>query len=162
LPAPTPMTWGLLRRFLSGKGGLGQMYRDLGFEPDPALDDEGIYDLICGRPYCNLSREPGMYRQGLPLEHSFTALKADPHQAMHPRAQLNWSRTGWRFWLRLPVYLLQWFRLTMRLGTAEKEFAQRFRTRLISKFVKQIAGAANVDFSVLESEELLQRLENVI
>src|SRR5205823_9487111 len=60
LPEPTPMTWAIVQQFMSGKGGFGQMYRDLGFDPDPALDTIGMFDLICGRPYCNLSREPRM------------------------------------------------------------------------------------------------------
>src|SRR5262249_34132102 len=54
LPEPTPMTWAIVRRFMSGRGGFGLMYRDLGFDPDPALDDEGMFDLVCGQPYCNL------------------------------------------------------------------------------------------------------------
>src|SRR5262249_43329157 len=70
MPEPMPMTWAIVRRLLSGRGGFGQMYRDLGFEPDPALDEEGVYDLVCGRPYCNLSREPRMQSRWLPLEHS--------------------------------------------------------------------------------------------
>ena len=61
LPEPTPMTWAIVRRFMSGRGGFGLMYRDLGFEPDPSLDEDGIYDLVCGRPYCNLSREPRLH-----------------------------------------------------------------------------------------------------
>ena len=40
LPEPTPMTWAIVRQFMSGRGGFGQMYRDLGFDPDPALDDD--------------------------------------------------------------------------------------------------------------------------
>src|SRR5262249_7791978 len=45
LPEPTPMTWAIVRGFMSGKGGYGMMYRDFGFDPDPALDQEGIFDL---------------------------------------------------------------------------------------------------------------------
>ena len=62
LPTPTPMTWSIVSRYLmSGKGGFGLMLRDLGYDPDPALDDEGVFDLVCGRPYCNLSREPKLH-----------------------------------------------------------------------------------------------------
>src|SRR5206468_1710981 len=50
LPEPTPMTWAVVRRFLSGRGGYGLMYRDLGFRPDPSLDADGVYDLVAGRP----------------------------------------------------------------------------------------------------------------
>ena len=35
LPEPTPMTWAIVRRFLSGAGGYGRMYADLGFAPPP-------------------------------------------------------------------------------------------------------------------------------
>src|SRR5262249_32448226 len=71
LPEPTPMTWSIVKRFMSGQGGYGLMYRDLGFDPDPALDVEGVFDLVCGRPYCNLSREPRMQYRSLPFEHRF-------------------------------------------------------------------------------------------
>src|SRR5262249_9185340 len=40
LPAPTPMTWSIVKKFMSGQGGFGRMYRDLCFDPDPALDEE--------------------------------------------------------------------------------------------------------------------------
>src|SRR5262245_18751944 len=86
LPEPTPMTWAIVRRFMSGRGGFGLLYQDLGYEPDPALADDAAYDLVCGRPYCNLSREPLFYARGQPLEHDFAALKASPHLAVtYPR-----------------------------------------------------------------------------
>src|SRR5262249_17102154 len=59
LPEPTPMTWALVSgKLLSGGGGTGGMYRDFGFKPDPALAARSAYDLIGGRPYLNLAREP--------------------------------------------------------------------------------------------------------
>src|SRR5262249_45069153 len=45
LPEPTPMTWAIVRRFMSGQGGFGRMYRDFGFDPDRSLDEDGIFDL---------------------------------------------------------------------------------------------------------------------
>ena len=78
LPEPTPMTWAIVKQFMSGQGGFGQMYRDLGFHPDPALDEIGMFDLICGRPYCNLSHEPRMQYKNLPFEHRFDSLMKNP------------------------------------------------------------------------------------
>src|SRR5437879_5706363 len=69
LPHPTPMTWALVQRMLSGDGGLGGMYRDFGCTPDPALATIGVYDLIAGRPYLNLGRSPRMQYGGLPVGH---------------------------------------------------------------------------------------------
>ena len=105
LPEPTPMTWAIVRRFMSGRGGFGLMYRDLGFKPDPSLDEDGTYDLVAGRPYCNLSREPRFYAGWLPYEHPFAALKADPQKALYPQPTLNAARFGPLFWLLLPVRL---------------------------------------------------------
>src|SRR6185369_7181225 len=107
LPEPTPMTWAIVRRFMSGRGGFGLMYRDLGFDPDPALDEVGIYDLVCGRPFCNLSREPRMQYRSMPFEHPFATLKSHPQRALYPQAVLNPARAGWRFWLALPVTCLK-------------------------------------------------------
>ena len=86
LPEPTPMTWAIMRRFMSGRGGYGQMYRDLGFKPDPSVDDDCSYDLIAGRPYCNLNRDLRFYAGWLPYEHSIAAIKKDPQKAFYPHA----------------------------------------------------------------------------
>jgi pyruvate,water dikinase len=159
LPEPTPMTWAVIQRLLSGRGGMGQMYRDLGFEPDAALDGEGVYDLVCGRPYCNLSREPGMYANGLPLCHSFAALKADPSKAVYPRARFDWSRAGWRFWMFLPLSFLRSLRLTARLGYQHATFVRRFRNQIVPAFAAEVAREASEDLMLLDSRTLLERLE---
>jgi pyruvate,water dikinase len=138
---------------------MGLMYRDLGFEPDLALDEEGVYDLICGRPYCNLSREPGMYAQELPLEHTFIDLKAAPHKALYPKAELNWSRAGWRFWLLFPATFFKTIRLTLRLEHFRKTCAEKLRGEILPAFAKETAEGAREDLSQLETSTLLERLE---
>src|SRR5207245_68712 len=79
--------------------------RALGDQPDRSLDAAGVYDLVCGRSYCNRSREPRLYARGQPLEHSFAALKAAPHQALYPQARPNRSKAGWTYWLSQPVQI---------------------------------------------------------
>jgi phosphoenolpyruvate synthase/pyruvate phosphate dikinase len=94
LPDPTPLTWAVVRRLTSGRGGSGLMCRDLGFDPDPALGEEGTFDLVCGRPYCNLSREPRLRYRNLPFEHPFRALKANPAKALYPQEQFSPRGSG--------------------------------------------------------------------
>src|SRR5262249_12083182 len=103
LPAPTPMTWVIVRRLLAGRGGFGLMYRDLGYDPDPALDEEGVFDLVCGRPYCNLSREARLHYRDLPFEHPFARLKKDPARALYPAPVINPAPLPWHAWLLPPV-----------------------------------------------------------
>jgi pyruvate,water dikinase len=162
LPEPTPMTWAIVRRFMSGRGGYGLTYRDLGYQPDPALDEIGTYDLVCGRPYCNLSREPRMYARGQPLEHSFAALKKAPHTALYPRAEPNWSRVGWTFWLFQPVHIFRSFRFELQLQNWVRTFAERLRGEIIPAFAAETARGAEEDLSKLDDAALLQRLEHWI
>jgi len=161
LPEPTPMTWAIVRRFMSGKGGFGLMYRDLGFDPDPALDEEGIFDLVCGRPYCNLSREARMHYRQLPFEHRFAVLKADPGKALYPAPAMN---PGWRFWLwlpvTLPVILFKLIRAETRRQALSQTFAQQFRSEIIPDFVQETEIGAKEELTVLEPQVLVQRLEH--
>jgi phosphohistidine swiveling domain-containing protein len=158
LPEPTPMTWSVVRRFLSGRGGVGLMYRDLGFDPDPALDEDGIFDLVCGRPYCNLSREPRMQYRNLPFEHKFDTLKANPAKASYPQATLNPARAGWRFWLFLPLVFFKVWRSSVRVRRITRTFAREFQDRIAPAFLKEVEAAWAEDLSGLSSRDVLTRL----
>lgn len=159
VPEPTPMTWAIVRRFMSGRGGFGLMYRDLGFDPDPALDEEGIYDLVCGRPYCNLSREPRMQYRRMPFEHPFAALKAEPNKALYPQPVLNPAKGGLKFFLLLPFITFQLVRSAGRLRGEAKTCAKRLREEIIPAFAQEIAKERGTDLSKLDMPALLQRLE---
>jgi pyruvate,water dikinase len=159
LPEPTPMTWAIVRRFMSGKGGFGLMYRDLGFDPDPALDEEGIYDLVCGRPYCNLSREPRLQNRRVPFEHPFAELKENPAKALYPQPRLNPARAGPLFWLLLPWLTFKLFRSSWKLSSLSRTLAHRLREEIFPKFERETQEAAGEDLSSLEPPALLERLE---
>lgn len=163
LPEPTPMTWAIVRRFMSGKGGFGLMYRDLGFDPDPGLDEIGVFDLVAGRPYCNLSREPRLHYRQLPFEHPFAALKAKPARAMYPQPVINPARFGWTFWLKLPITLpvlmVKMIRAETRRQSMRQTFPGQFREEIVPAFVADVETAAREDLTALSSKELLNRLE---
>jgi rifampicin phosphotransferase len=166
LPEPTPMTWAIVRRFMSGRGGFGQMFRDLGYDPDPSLDDDGIFDLVCGRPYCNLSREPRLHYRQLPFEHPFAALKKAPHKALYPTPVINHARLGWRFWLFLPVTLprltLKFMKADLGRQAVSKTFATRFRAEIVPAFLRDVEEGAKEDLAKLDDAALLARLEHWI
>ncbi|HXG09785.1 MAG TPA: PEP-utilizing enzyme, partial [Gemmataceae bacterium] len=163
LPAPTPMTWAIVRRFLSGRGGFGMMYRDLGYDPDPALDDDGIFDLVCGRPYCNLSREPRLHYRQLPFEHPFAELKKAPQRALYPRPIINPARADWRFWLFLPVLmpllLVKLVRAELQQRRLAETLAQRLREEIFPTFAAETEREAAQDLGRLDAAALLERLD---
>jgi pyruvate,water dikinase len=154
LPTPTPMTWSIVRYFLSGQGGYGRMYADLGFPPDRALDDECIYDLICGRPYMNLIREPHMQWGTLPFSHSFAELKADPNRASLSQASLA-KGTGLAAKLRTVWRVM---RSGNRFQSQARSFAKQFRKITIPAFVAETTAATSEDWPSLNPDRLHEKL----
>ena len=103
LPEPTPMTWAIVRRFMSGHGGFGLMYRDLGFEPDPAVDDEGVYDLVGGRPTATSAASRASRRLAA-LRTSLRRAQGRSAKALYPQAAAELAPAA-GFWLLLPLRL---------------------------------------------------------
>jgi pyruvate,water dikinase len=167
LPAPTPMTWAIVsQRLMSGSGGLGLMARDLGYEPDPALDTQGIFDLVCGRPYCNLSREARNHDRAIPFEHPFARLKADPRLALYPAPTINALRLPW--W-QLPMFplLVTWWSWRMWRGDLRRrrwihKFAEPFREQIVPAFLTEIHEAAKTNLRSLDDTALKSRVDYLI
>lgn len=157
LPAPTPMTWALIRRHLSGNGATGLMFRDFGLVPDPALADDCTYDLVCGRPYCNLSREPRMTARRVPQAHSFAKLKQNPALALYPQSQFAPLRDGLATLLALPGNIVRLIRASLRISKMSETFAQYFRNELIPRFTDEVEAANKIDPADLNDRELPER-----
>jgi rifampicin phosphotransferase len=161
MPEPTPMTWALVRHLLSGRGGCGLMYRDLGYGGAAADTDESIYDLVAGRVYCNLSREVRQHSGALLYDYPFAALKADPRKALNPQPVRDPSRAGALFWLflplRLPFNILGSLRRMVRLSRLSHSFADHFRQEILPPFAAETKRTATEDWSNLDSAALLER-----
>ena len=109
-----------------------------------------MFDLVCGRPYCNLSREPRMQYRQLPFEHPFAVLKAHPQKALYPQAVFNRARAGWSFRLLLPLQLpvLIWKALargTAACAASAATFAAHFARRSCPAFADEIDQDAAED-----------------
>jgi rifampicin phosphotransferase len=159
LPEPTPMTWAIVRRFLSGSGGYGKMFEDLGFPPDPSLADECGYDLVCGRPYMNLSREPRMQWGDLPVRHIFAELKANPSAV--PYSIANFRTEGASFTQKVRM-IWRSIRGGARYQAQSRTFAEKFRAQTIPEFVAETTAASHEDWSRLDAAALLKKLDHWI
>jgi rifampicin phosphotransferase len=157
LPHPTPMTWALVQRMLSGDGGLGRMYRDFGCKPDPALSTIGVYDLISGRPYLNLSREPRMQYGNLPLGHSFARLKANPAAAVGAQAGLLPERVGLGTLLTWPIMGWRLRRMLRKIAGHARNFARRFREEIAPPFLTACVAESRTDYTALSTPDVLVR-----
>ena len=84
LPHPTPLTWSVQRRFMSGAGGLGTMYRLGGFEPTEAACREQIVTLVAGRVYMDVGLAPELFFENYPFNYDMDLLRCDPDAAQLP------------------------------------------------------------------------------
>ena len=84
LPYPTPLTWSVISRFMSGSGGFGEMYKRVGFQPSAAVSENGFLELIGGRAYMDLSRAPDMFFEGFPYTYDLDLLRSNPDAAQGP------------------------------------------------------------------------------
>ena len=159
LPTPLPMTWELMRRFMSGTGGLGKAYRDLGFFPSKRVDRLGILDLICSRIYVNLNRESELFFEGYPLVHDFSALKQHPQKAMSAQAALNIKHSTPAFWFKLPLYIIRMTKAELRLRKYRSEFDQELTTQVFPQFQNEVQTEQKISYTKLSGEELVTKFE---
>ena len=155
LPAPLPMTWSIIRKFMSGNGGLGKAYRSLGFYPSKRVDSEGILDLVCGRIYVNLNREAELYFDGFPFAHDFNALKQNPQQAMYAQAATDIARSTTSFWLKLPLHIVRMSKAEMRLRQCRSDFDQVLTTQVFPAFQSEVEAEWDISYSNLSDTELV-------
>ena len=159
LPTPLPMTWAIIKEFMSGTGGLGKAYRDLGFHPSKRADNEGILDLICGRIYVNLNREAELHFDGFPFAHDFNALKRNPQQAMYAQAVPDITRSTASFWLKLPLHVIRMSRAEMRLRKCRADFDQRLTENIFPAFQAEVEAEQKLLDADLSDAELVAKFQ---
>ncbi len=159
LPTPLPMTWTIMKNFMSGAGGLGKTYRDLGFYPSERVDSQGILDLICGRIYVNLNRETELYFEGFPFAHNYIELKQHPQKAMYAQAALNIKRSTPAFWFKLPVYMFRMTKAEMQLRKFRTSFDQELTTQILPQFHDDVKNEDDTKLSELSDVGLVKKFQ---
>src|SRR5262249_27227780 len=122
---------------------------DLGFDPDPALDEIGVFDLICGRPYCNLSREPRMQYRNLPFEHRFDFLKKQPNKALYPQPTFNPRRAGLGFFVKIPLLFFRMWWHKIKQQHRIQSFAENFAKTIGREYLREVEKAQREDWGKL-------------
>ncbi|MXV73135.1 hypothetical protein F4Z99_02520 [Candidatus Poribacteria bacterium] len=159
LPAPLPMTWAIVKEFMSGAGGLGKAYRSLGFHPSKRVNSNGILDLICGRIYVNLNREAELHFEGFPFAHDFNALKQNPQQAMYAQAQTDITRSNPSFWLKLPLHIIRMSKAEMRLRRIRSDFDRLLAEAVFPTFQEEVEAEREFTYTDLSDAELVAKFQ---
>ena len=146
---PTPLTWSVIRRFMSGSGGFGVMYKCVGFEPSEVVREDGFLDLVGGQIYMDLSRAPDMFFEAFPYTYDLDLLRSNPDAAQGPPtvpsgsflAQLGAAR-------RLKV-------VNENLKALEHVFDRQLTDDIIPPFEQYVRGEKTVDLAAMSTSQWL-------
>ena len=161
LPAPTPLTWDIVRRSMSGDGGLGTLFRSLGFRPSAEFCRQGFLELIAGQVYADTHRVRGLFCTGLPWRHDPDEFARDPNQVIAFPRRFDIDLADEWFLLRLPWMLFVLGRAGWKIRRAARKPEQivaRFEreVRQLQDYVRQ---QQQCDLTVLDYRELVALLE---
>jgi len=162
LPAPTPLTWDIIRRFMSGDGGYGTMYKDLGYRPGRRVCEEGFLELICGRTYTDPDRAAEQFWEGLPVKYDSGELLRDPSFLESAPTHFDAGRADHKFLLRLPRTLWSMFRAGRVTRRARREAIRRFNDVALPPYVDYVRRKRAQQLSELSTEALIQELHDRI
>ncbi|NLF30772.1 MAG: hypothetical protein GX591_07790, partial [Planctomycetes bacterium] len=162
LPAPTPMTWDILRQFMSGDGGFGRMYRQFGYRPSRRVRQEGFLELVCGRVYADVDRTAELFWEGMPFHYDHDAVLADPRLLETAPRAFDPTRADGRFLLRLPGTVAAMIRSARRMKRARAEAVDRYERRILPAFRRWVDDAAGTDLRAMATPALLEELESRI
>jgi pyruvate,water dikinase len=151
LPKPLPMSWSIMRRFMSSAGGQGQLLRKLGYNPG-LPEDKSVLELVCGRAFNNLTHDAAMFFAGYPYGYDFAEMRADPAKALYPRPRLDRGKLG--FFSRM-AFKWKEFRVTMKTSSARKRVADHLEKELFPKIVRLHKEARGKDLSPLSDKDVI-------
>ncbi len=158
LPAPTPLTWDLVRWFMSAEGGYGQMYRLLGHRPQERQPGQGFLELIAGRVYVDPRRAAEFHFGRLPFDYDLDEVLRDRTAIDRPPTRFNLDRADSLFFFRWPGMLLGMIRSARRTKTLERTARERFENVAVPKLEEFLKTVSRVDLPKLSTPDLLAEL----
>ena len=166
LPAPTPLTWDIVRCFMSGAGGYGKLYRDLGYAPAPVVCRQGFLELVGGRIYADTERLAQLFVAGLPLRYDRDSVRSDPGLIERAPTVFDPGLTSGWFFPQLPRIAWVLWRANRRIALATHDAARWFDEDVLPEFLtyleqERLRGLADCDLEELV-DLLRQRIHRVL
>jgi len=150
LSHPTPLTWSVIGRFMSGAGGLGAMYRLAGFEPSATAVREGFLERIAGRVYMDASRAAEMFFEDFPFAYAVEELERSPDASQTPPTLPRGSLSSrWKARRRLAA-------ARSKLRFLSIDYDRRLRDTIFPAFARYVAEAKQVDLQRLSTDRLIE------
>ena len=162
LRAPTPLTWDIVRHFMSGDGGFGLMYRDLGYRPARQVREEGFLELICGRIYADPERVAKLFWEHVPLVYDLDAVLKDKNLLDAAPAKFDPDRAGPDFFVRLPGMIAAMIRSARLTKKARRDAKADFLDRVLPPYLQYVEAKHGQDLTTLSTEQVIEELHDRI
>ena len=162
LPAPTPLTWDIIRSFMRGNGGFGRMYRDLGYQPSAEVCRDGFLELIAGRIYADPQRAAKLFWAGMPLCYDLDAVIKD-HKVMDAAPTVfDPLRADVKFIPLLPRLVSRMLWCSHKMKALRKIVVPRFEQQVLPPYLTWVAAKRHQNLGKLNTNELCVELHDRI
>lgn len=158
LRAPTPLTWDVVRDFMSGSGGFGQMYIDLGYRPSQLVFREGFLELILGRIYADPERVAELYWSALPMSYDLQAVLRNKSELDRPPTRFEADKADETFLFMLPGTVRAMFRASRLMKALRPRVAEVFEREVVPPYLEYVKSRRSQDLSRLTVGEVIEEL----
>ncbi|NLX60811.1 MAG: hypothetical protein GXY74_17185 [Phycisphaerae bacterium] len=162
LEKPKPLTWDIIRGFMSGDGGFGTMYKDFGYRPSDRVCREGFLELICGRIYADSDRTAELFWEGMPFEYDHQEVLANPRLLEAAPTKFEASRADEKFLLRLPGTLTAMLRSSRAMKRARRRAVEVFEHEQLPPFREYISEKREQNLWDMTTEAVIAELHDRI
>lgn len=156
LPAPTPLTWDIIRRFMRGDGGFGGMYRDFGYQPSRVVCDNGFLEMICGRIYVDPECAAQLFWGSMPLAYDLQEVCANPAVLEAAPSRFDPAKADNRFLLKLPAALWAMLRSARRQRRIRENIGADFKSRALPAYLEDLERYRGQDLLSMPTSSLIE------
>lgn len=156
---PTPLTWDVVSHFMSGAGGFGLLYQNLGYRPSAEVCTRGFLELVGGRIYADPARLAGLFFDGLPMRYDFDAVLKNRAVMDSAPTVFDPQISDERFLANLPRNLAAMRRTAKNMKTGRASAWKRYHGEVLPDFTRYVRAAKERDLRAMDDAALLEELE---
>jgi phosphohistidine swiveling domain-containing protein len=156
---PTPLTWDFIRFFMSGAGGFGKMYRDLGYVPSNEVMADGFLELICGRIYTDPDRLAGLFWDDLPMVYDRDQIRSDPKVLDQGPQKFDPDRVDAGFLLKVPQAIRSVLKSSRATKQGLKTCQKFFEVECLPPFLEYVRNKREQNLTSMSTEAVLAELD---
>ncbi|MDA1141131.1 MAG: PEP-utilizing enzyme [Planctomycetota bacterium] len=156
---PTPLTWDFIKFFMSGAGGFGKLYRDLGYVPSREVMADGFLELIGGRIYADPDRLAGLFWDDLPMVYDRDQIRSDPKLLDQGPQKFDPDRVDASFLFKVPQAIRSVLKCSRATRRGLKTCHDFFEAECLPPFLEYIRIKRGQDLKSMSTEEVLAELQ---